>query len=95
MADDGSAPPLHLLQRSERQTKMAAHPGGALHATEHLGPGSAFRQMKARTEMDLLCSHLHSGQRPSSYCHFCAYMLIWTIASDKYALKVCMEGKER
>ena len=47
MADDGSAPPLHLLQRSERQTKVAAYPWGALHATEHLGPGSAFRQMKA------------------------------------------------
>ena len=46
-ADDGSAPPLHLLQRSERQTKVAAYPWGALHATEHLGPGSAFRQMKA------------------------------------------------
>ena len=46
-ADDGTAPPLHLLQRSERQTKVAAYPWGALHATEHLGPGSAFRQMKA------------------------------------------------
>ena len=48
-ADDGAAPPLHLLQRSERQTKVAAYPWGALHATEHLGPGSAFRQMKACT----------------------------------------------
>ena len=53
-ADDGSAPPLHLLQRSERQTKVAAYPRGALHATEHLGPGSAFRQMKARTSSGAL-----------------------------------------
>ena len=45
-ADDGSMPPLHLLQRSERHTKIAAYPWGALHATEHLGPGANFRQMK-------------------------------------------------
>ena len=45
-ADDGSMPPLHLLQRSERSTKIAAYPGGALHATERLGPGADFRQMK-------------------------------------------------
>jgi hypothetical protein len=46
MADDGTAPPLHLLQRSERQTKSAAYPWGALHATEGLGPGASFRPMK-------------------------------------------------
>ena len=46
MADDGTAPPLHLLQRSERQTKVAAYPWGALHATEGLGPGASFRPMK-------------------------------------------------
>ena len=46
MADDGTAPPLHLLQRSERQTKIAAYPWGALHATEGLGPGASFRPMK-------------------------------------------------
>ena len=39
-------PPLHLLQRSERHTKIAAYPWGALHATEDLGPGADFRQMK-------------------------------------------------
>ena len=55
-ADDGSAPPLHLLQRSERKTKVAAYPWGALHATEHLGPGSAFRQMKACVSPGASCS---------------------------------------
>lgn len=60
-ADDGSMPPLHLLQRSERATKIAAYPGGALHATEHLGPGADFRQMKVA--LALLC--------PSGVCTGC------------------------
>ena len=67
-ADDGSAPPLHLLQRSERQTKVAAYPWGALHATEHLGPGSAFRQMKAGISSgpgSLALQHQHAWRLPA------------------------------
>ena len=51
-------PPLHLLQRSERHTKIAAYPWGALHATENLGPGADFRQMKVSVTPSCLSSSL-------------------------------------
>ncbi len=73
-ADDGSMPPLHLLQRSERHTKIAAYPWGALHATEDLGPGADFRQMKVPVPSPSQSLNLHS-------CHAAdGYLLQWEVS---------------